>query len=356
MNNKVLCIFVAILSLAVSCQKGKDILYMLDPEDSAATTPLVSVLYDPGALGDRSYNDLIYRGVEDAARQFGLRTLQLSPSSLDEGMNTIQTLFAQMSAAQDTIRRLFIISGASYDGYVREHSSDLESNPYTDLLYLETTEPLAGKGSTIYLSYYGAMYEAGAVAPAIAPEVLLVAANPSIETVSKAVDGFTAGFESGYVPVEGAKNLFVEYLAENPGEGFSIADSTAIRIMYSQEWEGHSHLVVPICGGAAGTFQRMCDSFEDCQYMGIDATVLSPMCQFSAVKHIDRAVALCIGQWLSGDGIPKHQNFFLDSGYTEVVLHPFSSYREGIFSTLLPEDVRKAIHESAIAKEAEYEK
>ena len=35
---------------------------------------------------------------------------------------------------------------------------------YNALLYLETSEPLDGKGSTLCLPYYGAMYEGGAQA------------------------------------------------------------------------------------------------------------------------------------------------------------------------------------------------
>ena len=40
---------------------------------------------------------------------------------------------------------------------------------YNALLYLETSEPLDGKGSTLCLPYYGAMYEGGAQAQALAP-------------------------------------------------------------------------------------------------------------------------------------------------------------------------------------------
>ena len=72
---------------------------------------------------------------------------------------------------------------------------------------------------------------------------------------------------------------------------------------------------------------------------------------FSAVKHIDRAVALCIGQWLSSEGMPKHQTLGLASGYTEVVKHwEWTDQNEP------NEDVLNAIHEEAIRKEAEYEK
>ena len=81
----------------------------------------------------------------------------------------LETLFEQMSAAQDTVRRLFIVAAASYDDYLRRNNNRLAANPYTDLLYLETSEPLDGKGSTLCLPYYGAMYEGGAQAQALAP-------------------------------------------------------------------------------------------------------------------------------------------------------------------------------------------
>ena len=43
------------------------------------------------------------------------------------------------------------------------------SRELNNLLYLETSEPLDGKGSTLCLPYYGAMYEGGAQAQALAP-------------------------------------------------------------------------------------------------------------------------------------------------------------------------------------------
>jgi len=68
-----------------ACTKDGDTIYVPDPADAASTTPLVTVIYDPDALGDHSYNDLIYLGVEKAASKFHLRTMQLSPTSREEG-------------------------------------------------------------------------------------------------------------------------------------------------------------------------------------------------------------------------------------------------------------------------------
>ena len=71
----------------VACTKEGDTIYQPNPnEEQPATTPLVTVIYGPNGLGDRSYNDLIYKGVEMAAKQYGLRTLQLAPESEEQGL------------------------------------------------------------------------------------------------------------------------------------------------------------------------------------------------------------------------------------------------------------------------------
>ena len=90
---KIILILAAMLTFA-ACTKEGDVIYQTDPADAPSAKPLVTVIYDPNAVGDGNYNDLIYQSVEQAAK---------------------------------------------------EH----------DLLYLDTSEPLDGKGSTLYLPYYG---------------------------------------------------------------------------------------------------------------------------------------------------------------------------------------------------------
>ena len=363
--NRILTVYLIInIWMLAACTKEGDVIYQPDPADQASTTPLVTVIYDPNAVGDGNYNDLIYQGVEEAAKQYGLRTMQLSPSTRAEGLAYLQTLFQQMSAAQDTVRRLFIVAAASYDDYLRQNNDRLAANPYTDLLYLETAKPLEGKGSTLYLPYYGAMYEAGVIAQAFAPDVLLVAANPKVESVVGAVSGFTDGFRADYVHypehLNYEKTLVTEYLSDEPGGGFTIADTTAMRIMYEREWASFFQMLVPVCGGAARTFQHLNDLMTDYNLMGVNAYYDSSNSSLSAVKHIDRAVALCISQWLSPEGMPKHQSLGLADGYTGVEVQPANSLFYSVLDYFniapLTDELRTKIHEEAIRKEAEYEK
>jgi len=93
---------------------------------------------------------------------------------------------------------------------------------------------------------------------------------------------------------------------------------------------------------------------------GVNVAINSTQSSLSCVKHIDRAVALCISQWLSPEGMPKHQSLGLADGYTDVVVTPDNSFLYGIISFAdgyeLTDEMRAKIHEDAIRKEAEYEK
>ena len=353
-------VLAAVMMLS-ACTKDGDTIYQWDPDEpKASTAPLVTVIYGKDALGDRSYNDLIYQGVEEAAAKYGLRTMQLSPTSYEEGKGYLQSMFQTVSQSlNDTIRRLFIVCAAGYDDYIRQNSHLFDSNPYADLLYLETPEPLAAGGSTLYLPYYGAMYEGGAIQPVFNENATLVISNPEDQTVVGAAKGFSDGFNTDYFQHEydslemswgytWEKNLQTMYLAEHSGEGYNIADSTAFQVL--NDCEG---TIIPICGGSGYTLMYISEIASSHGYVGID--VENESYTMSIFKRIDRAVGLCIGQWLSPEGMPKHQVLGLKDGYTGVALH-LSGYYFEQYNQYIPETLRQQIHEDAIRKEEEYEK
>ena len=332
-----------------SCTKEGDTIYQPDPDEpKASTAPLVTVIYGTDALGDRSYSDLIYQGVEEAAAKYGLRTMQLSPTSYQEGLGYLQSMFQAVKSQNDTIRRLFIVVASGYDDYVRQNSHIFDSNPYADLLYLETPEPLATGGSTLYLPYYGAMYEAGAIQPVFNSTTTLILSNPEDPTVTGAAKGFSDGFLTDYYDYM-EKHLHTIYLAEKAGEGYNIADSTALRIL--GEVPG---TIVPICGGSGYTMMYLADILFSPSYVGIDVENVS--CKLSVVKHIDRAVGLCISQWRSPEGMPKHQVLGLKDGYTGVAIHlSADDIWYPTYQKYITEALRQQIHEDAIRKEEAYD-
>ena len=76
----------------------------------------------------------------------------------------------------------------------------------------------------------------------------------------------------------------------------------------------------------------------------------------SVVKHIDRAVGLCISQWCSSEGMPKHQVLGLKDGYTGVAIHlSADDIWYPTYQKYITEALRQQIHEDAVRKEADYE-
>ena len=98
----------AVTLLLVACTKEGNTIYQTNPEEEKpSTAPLVTVIYGPNSLGDRSYCDKIYRGIEAAANKHGIRTLQLMPESTEQGLAYLEMMFQQMENATDSVRRLF---------------------------------------------------------------------------------------------------------------------------------------------------------------------------------------------------------------------------------------------------------
>ena len=118
----------------------------------------------------------------------------------------------------------------------------------------------------------------------------------------------------------------------------------------------YAHLLVPVCGGALSTFARLAGITNAYTFMGVDTSWPSVYCHFSVVKQIDLAVAQCIKQWLSAEGMPKHQSLGLATGFTGVLLHPQTAEVRSLIQQQLTDAVMADIHEQAIRKEAAYEK
>lgn len=362
-------LFLSLALFVAACTKDGDTIYQPDPnEEAASTAPLVTVIYDADALGDRSYNDLIYEGVERTAQELGLRTLQQSPRTYEEGVQYLELIFRQMETAKDSVRRLFIVTSPVYDAFIRKNNKRLENNPYADLLYFETPTPLEGKGSTLFLTYYGAMYEGGRIEAAVErTNTLLVGGNRQTPAVTEAIQGYRDGFEAGLrllTEKQARQNrLATTYLDETGEGGFSVADTTALRLL--RQWRNEDiSTIVPICGGASNTFSRIINSTVVAILIaGIDIYNDNYFSAYSIVKHIDRAVADCIRRWLIDGTMPKHQLLGLADGYTEVILNPGrdiyiwppSGY-EGDTQPYLTPDMKQEMHEEAVRKEEEHEK
>ena len=346
----------AALALA-GCAGQDEVVGVPDPAyEPVSTTPLVTVVFGQNGLGDRSYNDLINQGVERTALELGLRTMQVSPPTTAQGLASLEQLFAQIETVPDTVRRLIIVTSPIYDAYLRANSHRLESNPYAQLLYLETDRPLPHKGATLYMPYYGAMFEAGTLYRTLpGNSLMVVGANRHTPSVTDAIRGFADGFESQLLRPS-ASTYSVCYLDSVGQGGFSLPDTTALRLMSQWDAQGYN-MLLPICGSGFNTFERLnAIQFWYWMLIGIDIPYQMQFSIFSVFKHTDRAVQHCIRQWLSAQGLPKHQVLGLAEGYTGVY-HNYRNYDYGSeepFASFTADTIAR-LHAEAIRKETEYE-
>lgn len=327
-----------------ACTKDGNTIYQIDPdEEKPSTAPLVTVIYGPNSLGDRSYCDKIYRGVEASASKHGIRTLHLMPESMEQGQTYLEMMFQQMESAQDSVRRLFIATSPVYDEFIRKNNRRLECNPNADLLYLETSTPLEGKGSTLYIDYYGAMYMAGCFSKYTFnfDLLLLILANPYTQSVVEAGEGFVDGFNDSETLWEWGKTLNIKYLSDEPGGGFQLADTTALRIYQeAADVEDENICVVPVCGGAMNAFYRILPYLS--HYICIDdyISLKYPFHFANVIKHIDRVLDDYIEKWLNAT-MPKHQTFGLADGGTEFNFGELYDFKDPVVDSVRQVAIRK---------------
>lgn len=181
------------------------------------------------------------------------------------------------------------------------------------------------------------------------------------------MQGYRDGFEAGLqllTEKEASKNHLVSAYLDETGEGgFSVADTTALKLL--RQWNDEDiTMLVSVCGGASHTFARIINSMlEEMIIVGIDTYYDDFFSPYSIVKHIDRAIALTIRQWVSDGTMPKYQSLGLKEGYTDVILNPSRNIYiwapagyEGTTVPILTPEMKQEIHEEAVRKEEEHER
>ena len=300
-------------------------------------TPMLVVLYPIDGLGDRSYVDNIYRGVEKAALEHGLKVQHLMPYSYEEGTAYIENFMK--SDAEEPNRRLYIITEPSFEELVMRLAPQFAESDKRQLLFLETRQEIPHI-HTLYLPFYGVNYAAGRLAQQMSDvnRVAIFQANEQLAILQEATRGFTDGFQAG----EG--ELLNTYIMDEGFLGFSMADK-----LYQEAYRINDlfDLVLPLCGGSAqGLFRYNREYPTNSFYtVGVDAdmSVYSDRVPFSCVKHMDRIMQLCVEQWLEGE-LPSHQSLGLSEGYTDLMLAP---QYEPQFAAQLPQVMAEAIEREA---------
>jgi len=309
-----------------------------DEKDLLDTSPIVMVIYPIDGLGDRSYADNIYKGVEKAVQEHGLRVLHLVPKSNDEFK--VFLTFLKEQDNDEKARTLFIVAESTITDMMDEFLKNLPDNELYDYLILENRNTYPNI-HTLWMPIYGVTYEAGVLARQLKTEAPgIVMANDKSEMLNDGAKGFMAGF--------GDDEVVNTYTIIPKNGGYNLANYV---YRLCDSINTYCDIVLPLCGGSAQGLYRYNRDYPNKSFKTIgfdnDMSLYSPLLPFSCVKYIDRAMEDCIRMWLDRQ-LPQHLSLGLDEGYTEIVLAP--GYEESLQKTL------NETHQTAINKEKEYEK
>jgi len=303
-------------------------------------SPVIIAIYQPNGLGDLGYNDAVYSGVQQAAKDIGLRAYNIEPSTYDRGIATIKSMLAMQ---EEGVRYLYVVlADTGYDDFITHYGDSIPDNEYSTFLMLGKRKA-GNKAHTLHLPYYGIFYEAGAMARQMddVKNILIISADSTISSLESAREAFIEGYKP-----ESGKIIKTVYLNDNIN-GFNMADKL---YEYAYEADDTFDLIVPICGGSCqGLYRYNREHRESFYTLGIDADMClySPLVPFSCVRHFDKAIYDCIKLW-NTNNLPLSQSLGIGSGYVETIITP--DYYERFAGAY------DAIHAEAMVKEKEYEK
>ena len=300
---------VAILFSIVGCSDNDD----NNTTPSLTSTNVVEVVFSPSGFGDLGYNDIILTGLEEARKRLGFDVVMHVPASIEDGM-AIYNQWARKSAPGE--RRLFIFATNQYESALRQsdvHPSDANS---TVLLY-ETHKPIDGV-YTFRIGMYGAAYLIGAYTALTQKDeadskAAVIAANPSDHNV----DGAAQGFRDGFLEAGGA-DATISYISDKEGDGYNMPDEAYA--LCNRLYESGHTFFFPVAGGSNKAVYQFSRN-QGVYTAGIDGdmSAYSGLMNCSLVKNIGSATNDFIAMWLAHKEIPKHQDFFWDSGYVSVI-------------------------------------
>ena len=322
----------------ISCRK--------EPEDAQeGALPEILVLFDPGGLGDRAYNDQILRGVElainDIKKDFYISFI--TPEDLEDVAFLIESWWEDRDLTDENglvPRRLLVLASSDYAEIAREIVDTDQLSMDCSILAFEVKDENV-KDDNIYtfgFSMYGVSWLAGSSARDMGCEFSLVLMGSGGDTsIYDAVDGFIDGF---------GKGVAVDAMADDY-TGYNMSTELYHK-MY--EYDGRFDFIYSISGGSNMGIYRYLRENPDCGIytagMDIDQSPYSTLIIGSMVKRIDLVVFDSINTWIDCVEVPQHRSFGLESGYIDWII-------PDRYSDLRPK--AEAVRQEAIQKEKEYE-
>lgn len=275
-------------------------------------TPQIVFLFSPGGLGDMSYNDCIFEGVQKFKKSHPEVDIFLSSPP---DMETAERIYSDwLKRPGSNIPVLFVLASSDFEALVDKYLDLYQLSDNKSLLLFESLKVYENpRIRTFQISMYGASYLAGITARSCAGDsrsLILLGSSTDVPTFS-ARDGFIDGL--------GSPDYDVQAFADD-WSGYVMAPE-AYRSMST--WARQYGFIFPVAGGTNSGIYRYSRENNDCPYlagMDVDQSDLSPKITGSVVKLFDNLVEEYFTDWLTTGEMPESQIYGLDSGYVDWVI------------------------------------
>lgn len=284
----------------------------------------VLTIYSPNGLGDQSYNDNIYRGFRESLKSHeNLAVETYNPTGIDDAEAIIQYWMSEKDKPEITKfvkKRLLVLTASTFEEMLNKHP-EWRNSGKNDILLLDSRNPDSLDVYTRYIPLYGASHLAGQVIYELgAQKTACVLANPVLEPLTQALEGFSEGFKKAGGTFDSTDAY---YLAQDPSEGFNNADSL-YKLSYQLDSAGY-RFVLPVAGGSSTGLLRYTREFADRNTfytcgIDIDQQKYSKRVAFSIVKRMDLVVRNFIDDWMTDKILEKNETFGLLDNFAEIVI------------------------------------
>ncbi len=343
---RTLLLLVAGVALA-SCTKDGDTIY-IDDDASTDSRPIVYFLSKKGSMGDLSYVDAVYRGVVRAAKQGNMLLSQVQlPTDTATMAFSLQYMLDYMKENAKERKALVVIANDNLEALLHQFDEQIAASPNVQFLLSESSDTTLSV-HTVKIRQYGAYYQAGRLVSLAMPDVkcaLICSANPNEVSIHDMSTGFKQAINDTKAANPTLTLQYKELFMTTTNGGYDMAD-VAYKMGY---FLGDTTVVLPLCGGTAQGFYRYNRENPNSFYtIGVDMDMqqYSSRVPFSVVKHIDQVVQDCVTKWANGETLPKHLEYGLESGYTELI------YPNRYYFDLAP--VGREYYQESIEKEKAY--
>lgn len=297
----------------------------------------VLVLFTPGGLGDRSYNDLILRGLQSTRELYEDVDINLcNPESMEEA-ERIFTDWLKLKEVKEP--SLLILAAVEYEEMAARHLKGKQlEDPNKSILLFETANKQELPVSYFRLPMYGASFLAGYAAAQCSDNALILLGNRNDAVIQEAADGFRDGYE------EAGKSTETESLADD-WRGFVMAKE-AYQMMF--DWSKVYDFIYPIAGGSNMGVYRYLREFPTLFTAGmdVDQSGFSSRIIGSMIKRMDTIIVGYVVGWLKDKKMPETTFYGLEKESTDWLVAPNYEDQMG--------PIVEKMRAKAIQKEKEY--